>query len=306
MVVRTSISHIQDREDNPLLHLSVLQHQLQQLRVAPPELPHLHAWAPHARINAPFPSTCRQILRPPHHPLHVPTNALVLQPHRPHYQRRRFLLVARHCKRRVWEPGVYVPEKRLARARYGLGPDLEDRRLGPEIRRIGGDEPDGDGLVEERESDVGGESAGRRSVQSDGGADNFDAVVWHDLGRRFLRLRSAIPHRQRFRIRKMRVVEFEAPNNAFDGRKAMNWISVAAKVVRELKGKTHIKRIENDSEIYWKKRELKRRTTRRTDRGWVLLSLSLSLYIYIIIIIIIIIYIRIAWYGREDWRRGFI
>lgn len=113
--VATSIGVIENWEEDGFFHLRVLHHDLKQLRVAPGEFPNLHPGSPHGGINRLPSATCRQILRPPNHSLHVPQHAGVLHPRQARQQRRRFVLPrvpAPHGG--PWEPRVDETQQRLA------------------------------------------------------------------------------------------------------------------------------------------------------------------------------------------------
>ena len=189
----TSIILLQARKHNSLLHLSVLEQQLQQLRVGAGELFELHLRTPHRRIPRLLPFPLRQILRPPHHPRQMPPQTPVLHPHHPHHARRHIVAVVRVSNIiQAWlrELALDEIEQRLAGSGHGFGSDPEHRRdFGLEYRVIAGDETRGDWFVEEGETDVGGEDAVRGAAQSDGrgGFVELDnAIVGCDLGRWFL------------------------------------------------------------------------------------------------------------------------
>ncbi|KAJ0908434.1 hypothetical protein HanRHA438_Chr07g0310401 [Helianthus annuus] len=87
MTNHTSIFSFQNRKHNLLFHLSMFKQHLQQLRITFPVLLNLHTRTPHHRIPSRASPTRRQILPPPHHPLNMPQQTLMLQYRRPHHHR---------------------------------------------------------------------------------------------------------------------------------------------------------------------------------------------------------------------------
>ncbi|MQL73025.1 hypothetical protein Taro_005378, partial [Colocasia esculenta] len=158
----TTVGTFQRGEDEPLLHLRVLQHHLRQLRVAPSQPPRLRPAPPPVLPLYPAHFLRRKPLGPPRNPLQVPLHAPVLQS-----RRQRHPGLRRHQPlpqdRRPGELRVDVLQDRLRGPRHGLAGVLEEGAL------PGGEELDGGRLVEERDADRGRGGGARWTVEPHGG-----------------------------------------------------------------------------------------------------------------------------------------